>query len=176
MQKELKNLKASLNDYSSIQLTALVVLRILIGWHFLYEGFAKVLNPDWTAAGFLLDSKGIFSGIFISMAENPMILEFVNWSNKLGLIAIGLGLMVGCFTRVASASGILLLLLYYFATPPFIGYTYSIPMEGSYLIVNKNLIEAFALFVLIVFPTGHIIGLDRIFSIEKYLKFMAQEK
>jgi len=41
---------------------------------------------------------------------------------------------------------------------------YSKPGEGSYIIVNKNLIEACALFVLYYFPTSHLIGLDRILS------------
>jgi hypothetical protein len=35
-------------------------------------------------------------------------------------------------------------------------------MEGSYLIVNRTLIEAAALGVLWYFPTGRIIGLDRL--------------
>ena len=155
------NQKNSCN-YSTLQFSSLVILRLLIGWHFLYEGFAKFFNPNWSAASFLLDSQGIFSGIFIAMAQNPTILEFVNISNKLGLVAIGLGLMLGAFSRLASVSAILLLLMYYFATPPFIGYSYSVPSEGSYMLVNKNLIEACALFVLIIFPTGQIIGLDRI--------------
>ena len=154
--------RLGLPPYTSLQLSSLVILRLLIGWHFLYEGFAKVFNPNWTAASFLLDSKGIFSKLFVAMAESPDMLAFVNLSNKLGLIAIGLGLILGVLTRLTCLSGIMLLLLYYFATPPFIGYTYSVPSEGSYLIVNKNLIEAFALFVLIVFPTGRIVGVDRI--------------
>lgn len=150
------------SNYSTLQFTSLVILRLLIGWHFLYEGFAKLFNPNWTAAAFLLDSKGIFSGIFIAMAQNQTIMEFINISNKLGLVAIGLGLMLGAFSRLACASGILLLLMYYFATPPFIGYSYSVPSEGSYMLVNKNLIEAWALFVLILFPTSHVIGIDRL--------------
>ncbi len=154
-------------SYTGIQLTSLVVLRILIGWHFLYEGFAKVFNPDWTAASFLLDSKWIFSRLFIAMAESPFLLKFVDFSNKWGLVAIGLGLILGCLTRFANAAGILLLFLYYFATPPFLGYTYTAPLEGSYLIVNKNLIEACALFVLIIFPTGHIFGLDTLLNKRK---------
>ncbi|MCE5249450.1 DoxX family protein [bacterium] len=148
--------------YSLLQLSSLVILRLLIGWHFLYEGFAKVFNQNWSAAPFLLESKGLFSPFFVSMAQNPQILAMVNLSNKLGLIAIGLGLMTGTLTRLASLFGILLIMLYYFATPPFIGYTYSVPVEGSYMIVNKNLIEAWALLVLIVFPTGKMIGLDRL--------------
>ena len=157
----------SLHPYSSLQLFSLVLLRLLIGWHFLYEGFAKVFNQNWTAAGFLLDSQWIFSGIFNYMAEDPTLIAIVNFSNIWGLIFIGLGLMTGTLTRISSLAGIFLLGLYYFATPPFIGYTYSVPMEGSYLIVNKNMIEAMALLVLILFPTGHIIGLDRLIFLKK---------
>ncbi|MFC1607166.1 DoxX subfamily [Candidatus Latescibacterota bacterium] len=149
-------------QYSLLQLLSLIALRLLIGWHFLYEGFAKVFNANWTAAGYLLESKGIFSGIFKFMAESSAILEFVDWSNKIGLIGIGIGMMTGTLTRTACACGIVLIMMYYFATPPFIGYTYSVPVEGSYMIVNKNLVEAGALLVLILFPTAHIAGLDRL--------------
>ena len=36
--------------YSDFQVTTLVALRMLIGWHFCYEGIAKLLNPYWTSA------------------------------------------------------------------------------------------------------------------------------
>ena len=148
--------------YTNSQLTTLVILRILIGWHFLYEGIVKVLNPYWTSAGFLIESKWWFSGIFHYMVSNQALLKIIDFMNMWGLIAIGLGLIVGCLTRVASVSGMLLLLLYYIANPSFIGYKYTAPSEGSYLIVNKNLIEFFALGVLTLFPTGTIIGFDRL--------------
>lgn len=146
--------------YSKIQLSALVVLRILLGWYLLYEGLTKLLNPYWTSASYLLESKWIFSGIFTSIATSPIALSIVDSINEWGLIAIGLGLILGCFTRIASMAGVILLLLYYVSNPPFIGLSYSMPAEGSYLIVNKTLIEMVALFVLYVFPTGSIIGLD----------------
>jgi len=60
-----------------------------------------------------------------------------------------------------------LLFIYYAFHPEFIGYTYTTPVEGSYLIINKNLIELFALFVCTMFPTGRIIGLDRLIFIRK---------
>jgi thiosulfate dehydrogenase [quinone] large subunit len=41
-------------SYSNIQLTFLVILRVLIGWYFLYEGLAKVFTPNWTAFGYIL--------------------------------------------------------------------------------------------------------------------------
>ena len=158
---------ARLPKYTTTQLTALVVLRVLIGWHFLYEGMVKVLNPYWTSAGFLLETKGILSGLATAIVASPGALRVVDFLNMWGLIAIGLGLIAGCLTRIASISGIAILFFYYIFNPPFIGYTYTTPVEGSYLIVSKNLIEMCALFVLTIFPTGTIIGLDRLIFLKK---------
>jgi thiosulfate dehydrogenase [quinone] large subunit len=147
---------------SRLQMTAIVVLRVLIGWHFLYEGVAKLMKPGWSAAGYLLQSRGAFSGLFRWMAADPDVLAIVNPLNMWGLTLIGLGLVLGCFTRTAAASGILLILLFYLCNPPFVGYFYSIPTEGSYLIVNKNLVELAALTVVLVTGSGRAAGLDRI--------------
>jgi len=92
-------------DYTTTQLTALVILRVVIGWHFLYEGIVKVLNPYWSSAGFFLEVKGIFKGLATSIVANPGALSFVDFVNKWGLILIGLGLIAGCLTRIASISG-----------------------------------------------------------------------
>jgi thiosulfate dehydrogenase [quinone] large subunit len=149
--------------YSGWQLFALVLLRVMIGWHFLYEGLSKLFDPQWSAANFLLESKWIFAGLYKAIAANPSILSVVDALNTWGLFLIGLGLMLGCLSRIATVAGMALILLYYFSNPPFIGLYYAIPSEGNYLIVNKNLIEMTALFVLLLFPTGHIIGVDRFF-------------
>ena len=146
--------------YSQAQLFALVALRVLIGWHFLYEGISKIANPYWSSANYLLESKWIFSSIFTSIVANPAALKIVDLLNEWGQIAIGVGLIAGSFTQVATIAGIVLLLLYYVSTPPLVGLTYSIPTEGSYLLVNKNLIEMAALIVLALFPTGRLVGLD----------------
>jgi thiosulfate dehydrogenase [quinone] large subunit len=76
------------------------------------------------------------------------------------LIAIGSGLILGLFTRAAAISGAILLLIYYLNNPPLIGLEYSVPTEGSYLVVSKTLIEAVALVVITVFPSGMFAGLD----------------
>ncbi len=162
-----KKTKRGVPNYTTTQLTVLVVLRVMIGWHFLYEGMVKVLNPYWSSDGYLLESKGIFSGLATSIVANPTSLKIVDFLNEWGLIVIGLGLMAGFLTRTASIAGIFLLLFYYLFHPPFIGYTYQTPVEGSYLIINKNLIEMCALFLLTVFPTGKIIGLDRLIFTKK---------
>jgi thiosulfate dehydrogenase (quinone) large subunit len=145
-----------------LQMAAVVVLRVVIGWHFLYEGIAKLTKPSWSAAGFLLQSRGPFAGLFHWMAADPDRLAAINQMNMWGLTAIGLGLVLGCFTRLASASGILIILLFYLCNPPFPGYFYSIPMEGSYVVVNKNLVELVGLAVILVTGSGRAAGLDRI--------------
>ncbi len=152
---------------SNTQTFWLVALRVIIGWHFLYEGLVKVVNPNWSATGYLMDSEGIFKDIFISMASNPDTMLVVDFLNIWGLIAIGVGLILGTFTRIATWSGITLLAMYYFSHPPFLGYNYAIPMEGSYMVVNKILIELVAMVVLVLFPTGKIIGIDRLICRKK---------
>jgi thiosulfate dehydrogenase [quinone] large subunit len=147
---------------SRLQMATIVALRVLIGWHFLYEGVAKLTTPGWSAAGFLKQARGPLADLFHWMAGNPNVLEIVDPLNAWGLTLIGLGLLLGCFTRLAAASGILILVLYYLCNPPFVGYFYSLPTEGSYLIVNKNLVEMAALAVILVTGSGRAAGLDRI--------------
>jgi len=144
------------------QMATIVVMRVLIGWHFLYEGLSKLGSGSWSAKGFLSQSRGPLSGLFRWMASDPNVLGWVDKVNMWGLAAVGLGLILGCFTRSASAAGILAVLLFYFCNPPFVGYFYSVPTEGSYLVVNKNLVEAAALAVVFVTGSGRVAGLDRI--------------
>jgi thiosulfate dehydrogenase [quinone] large subunit len=148
--------------FSRLQAIALVILRVIIGWHFLYEGIAKMLKPNWSASGYLLQSRGMFAGLFHWMADNQNILDVVNQLNMWGLTCIGLGLMLGCFTRLASLAGILVIALFYVCNPPFVGYFYSIPMEGNYMIINKNFVEAAGLLVVLVTNSGKFFGIDQI--------------
>jgi thiosulfate dehydrogenase [quinone] large subunit len=143
------------------QKLSLVALRLAIGWHFLYEGIAKLANPNWTSAGFLLDSGGFLKQFFIFLASDPGVLKVVDLMNIWGLILIGLGLILGLFTRTAIISGITLLVFYYLSHPPFVGLKYAVPSDGSYLVVNKMVVESLALAVLLAFPTWKDWGLDR---------------
>jgi thiosulfate dehydrogenase (quinone) large subunit len=145
------------------QMITIVVMRVLIGWHFLYEGISKLTTEGWSAQGFLLQARGPFAGLYRWMASSPDVLSSVNQLNMWGLTLVGLGLILGCFTRVASAAGLFMVLLFYFCNPPFVGYFYSIPAEGSYLVVNKNLVEAAALAVVFVTDSGKFAGVDRLF-------------
>lgn len=137
--------------FDNVQLFLILLLRILIGWHFLYEGVIKLFNPSWSAASYLQYSDWIFSGLFHAIAENPTVLAIVDFCNIWGLIFIGIALMFGFFTRAASIVGAGLLLLYYVANPPF-----TLPdsmKEGTYMIIDKNLIEMIALIILSCLPS-----------------------
>jgi len=149
-------------NYSAWQLWSLVILRVAIGWHFMYEGIVKVLNPNWSSLAYLMDSKGPLEGMFHAIAGNAGLLNVMDFLNVWGLILIGAGLIVGLFTRISAISGIVLLAFYYLSHPALIGVSYAIPSEGSYLWVNKNLIELLTLWVIILFPTWKNVGMDRL--------------
>lgn len=150
--------------FTPMQKSVLVVLRLIIGWHLLYEGFSKLLASNWSSSGFLGESKWILSGFSHWIISHAIVLNVVDFLNTWGLIAIGAGLILGLFTRTAAISGAILLFIYYLNNPPLIGLEYSVPTEGSYLVVSKTLIESVALAALAFFPSGSFAGLDLLVS------------
>ncbi|HLF36240.1 MAG TPA: DoxX family protein [Cyclobacteriaceae bacterium] len=161
--------------YSSWQVIALTLLRVVIGWHFLYEGLSKLFTPGWTSAESLQVSKWFLADFFHWIANTPSILIAADVINIWGLIIIGCCLLFGLAGRWASFAGILLLSLYYIANPPFVKPNFGIPSEGNYLIVDKNLVEIFALFVTALFPAGYFWGIDRLFKINPAVKKPTKE-
>ena len=139
--------------YSAAQLSVLILLRLVIGYHFLYEGFDKILSSTWTSAGFLKQANWIFAGFFHTIADSLNLLIFVDNINIWLQLIIGLFLVTGLFTRTAAIIGAVLITLYYVAIPPFV---------QNYIFIDKNLLEIFGLLVLALFRTSDIIGLDRL--------------
>jgi uncharacterized membrane protein YphA (DoxX/SURF4 family) len=122
----------------------ITLFRITIGWHFLYEGLAKLWSVNWTAIGFLANATGPLAGFYRWMASSESLMNIIDPVNIAALILIGMALFLGIAIRYAAISGIVLLMLYYFAYPPF-GESLFTATEGSLFLVNKNLIEALAL-------------------------------
>ncbi len=141
---------------------AITVLRVVVGWHFLYEGIAKLTSPTWSSAGYLKQARGPFAELFKWLASQPNLLDNANLITMWGLTIVGPLLILGLFTRLSSVAGAGFIVLLYLAVPPLVGYFYSLPAEGSYLIVNKNLVELCALVVILVTGSGRFAGLDRI--------------
>ena len=115
--------KGSYNlDYSTYQLSGLVVLRVLIGWHFLYEGIAKLLNPYWSSAAYLLDSKWLLSGLAKTIVSDPVLLSISDYVNMWGLTLVGASLLLGLFSQYTALIGMGFVILYYLFAPPFLGF------------------------------------------------------
>ena len=150
--------------FTKMQATWLVLLRVLIGWHFLYEGVIKAYNPSWTSRGYLL-SASIMKPFFAWLASDSLI-SIIDNLNIIGLIVVGISLVIGIKVKWGCIGGVLLLLLYYLAHPPFSSLPQG-PAEGSYWVVNKNLIEMVALFVVYEFPLTSVFGLENLFTKKK---------
>lgn len=161
------NRKTTAANYSTWQIFGLTLLRVLIGWHFLYEGLVKIYTPGWSAGPYLSGALGPFAPLFNDMAQNDTVLSVIDILNAWGLVLIGLSLFAGFLAKPAKLLGMILLLFYYLAYPPFAGLGTNTYVEGNYWVVNKNLIEMAAIFVLYLFPSSHITGLDRIWLILK---------
>ncbi len=153
---------------TGLQQVTLILLRTLIGWHFAWEGFVKLWWPSWSrggwplgrwsAAGYLQGASGLFGDFFRGLADSSWMPVF-DVLIAVGLLLTGLSLMLGLFTQIGTFSALVFLALVYALNIP----TYGVIVpgaEGNYLYVNKNLVEAAAVLVLLVFRTGRIAGLD----------------
>ncbi|OGE75441.1 MAG: hypothetical protein A3K05_00265 [Candidatus Doudnabacteria bacterium RIFCSPHIGHO2_01_48_18] len=105
----------------------LFLMRVALGWLMFYAGITKVLNPDWTAAGYLRGAK-TFSGIYNFFAS-PEILPAIDFINEWGLALLGVSLILGIGVRITSWCGAALMALYYLPILrfPYVG-------EHSYLV------------------------------------------
>jgi len=146
----------------------ITILRVAIGWHFLYEGLSKILQGNWTASGFLMNTSGFLSGFYHGLASLPALLRITDFLNMYGLLLIGLALFIGLFSRIAALAGTLLLTLYYFAYPPFGNPLMNIS-EGHLFIVDKLFIETAALLFLFFYR-------EKGFSIDTLIEIYRRRK
>ncbi len=148
------------------------ILRVAIGWHFLYEGAIKLFAENWSAESFLNNTYGFLSGFYHWLAASPGRMVMVDFLNIWGLILIGLALFIGLFSRWAAISGALLLLLYYFAYPPF-----GIALlggDGTTYVINQLFIET-AILVFLFFYKERGYGIENLAGIFKKKKIVSGE-
>ena len=169
---------------SFFQQASLIALRTLVGWHFLYEGFYKLMLPGWgadgqplppwTSAGFLRNASGPLAGIFQRLVDAGWT-PLLDGAVKLGLLAIGVSLILGLFTRAGCIAAVAMLFLFYVLSVPRSGSPQP-GNEGTYLIVNKTLIEGVAVLALLAFDTGKIAGLDIMIATRSQRRALKQSK
>lgn len=134
------------------QKLSLVLLRITLGWLMFYAGITKVLDPAWSAAGYI---KGAHTFVgFYQWLLTPGILPIVNFLNAWGLTLLGVSLIVGIFVRLSSVLGAILMLLYYLAALKF-----PYPNEHAYL-VDEHIIYILVLCVFFCMRAGRVWGID----------------
>ena len=137
-----------MNIYQRI---ALVTSRLLLGWLFFYAGITKILNPEWTSEGYLMNAK-TFGELYQWLAL-PANIGWVNFLNEWGLTLIGASLILGLFVRFAAVAGAFLVLLYWFPILSF-------PYAGHGFIVNEHIVYASVLLLLKKFNAGAHFGID----------------
>ena len=136
---------------TSLQKFFLFLSRITVGWMFFYAGITKVLDPQWSAEGYIKGAK-TFTWFF-QMLLDPSVLPIINFMNKWGLTLLGISLVLGLFVRFISLLGVLLMALYYIA----LGFPY--PNPHSY-IVDEHIIYISILLFFAAIKAGRVFGLD----------------
>ena len=131
---------------------AVFLSRVTLGVLFFYAGITKVLNPNWSAAGYLNSAK-TFPGLYQWFASAGNI-GWINFVNEWGLTLVGLALITGLLVRWASLGGILLMILYYL---PVLSFPYIKPHS---FLVDEHIVYALALLVLGGLRAGQIWGLE----------------
>ena len=129
------------------------LLRIALGWTFLYAASHQVFVSGFSIVGFLNSTK-TFHGFF-QIFTGPVVAPIVTFLVAYGHLLIGLSLLSGLLVRVSSVFGIFIMLIYWMAHMdfPFIS-------DTNNFLVDYHLINALVLGLLIATRAGHVWGLD----------------
>ncbi len=128
------------------------VLRILMGWTFLYAGTWQIWT-NFDTAGFL--NHVVTLHAFFSIFAQPAVLPLTDFLVKWGHLLIGLSLISGLFVRISGPFGVLLMITYYFAHMKF-----PYIEENVNFLVDYHLVYATVIVWLIAHRAGHVWGLD----------------
>lgn len=135
----------------------ILALRLMMGIAFLQSGIDKLIGEGFNAAGYLANtptSRGSpFADLFVSMSQTPWFMDFVNIAVPWGQLFIGLGLLLGCLTRLAAFWGAFMMVLFYF---------------GNWNIANGYINGDFA--YMLVFLSVAAFGAGRIFGLDRYIE------
>lgn len=133
----------------------LLLLRLAMGWLMFYAGITKVLDPEWTAAGYGASAK-TFTG-FYQWIISPANIGWIDSVNQWGLTLLGISLILGIGVRFSSTLGVLLMVFYYFPVLEF-------PYVGHGYIVDDHIIYALVLTLLATVRAGRYFGLEEWFE------------
>ena len=127
-----------------------LLLRLLMGWIFLWAGFDKAIS-GFSAEGFLLHAtSGPLHGWFLDLGGNATALSVIEPLVTYGQILMGLAIFFGVATRSALFFGGVMMFLFYLAQFP--------PQYD--LFVDYYLVYVVVYLVLGALGAGRILGVD----------------
>jgi thiosulfate dehydrogenase (quinone) large subunit len=136
---------------TKIQKVLLFLLRISLGGFMLYAGITKVMDPSWSAAGYL-SSANHFKSFYAWLSQSGMI-SITNFANEWALTLLGVSLILGVFVRLSGVAGAVLMALYYLVLP------FPHPDAHS-LIVDQHIIFIWLLLYFSAVRAGRFWGID----------------
>lgn len=145
-------------DYSETWIGySILALRLVMGWVILQAGIEKLLDPEWTAAGYLENAvadANPLQGLFADMAGVAGIDPLVVY----GQLLIGVALILGVLVRWAAFWGFVMMVMFWLSSLQG-GLLAGLPVEHGF-VVNSDVVYMLLLFGLGAFGAGRILGLD----------------
>lgn len=132
---------------------SVISLRLLLGWFMFFDGIGILLNPNFSAAGFLTNAK-TFQG-FYSWFALPMNIGWIDFVNPWAITLIGVALLLGVGVRLASWAGVFLMVLYYFPH-------YAFPVVTHGYVVEEHVIYGAVFVLLALSPFAQEFGLGKV--------------
>lgn len=127
-----------------------LLLRLTMGWIFVWSGFDKLLG-EFGSAGFLANAtKGPLTGWFQGLAQNQAAVDVIDPLVVWGQILIGLALIFGVGTRFALFWASAMMFMFYIAQFP--------PLHNPFM--DEHLVYILLFLLLGALGAGRILGLD----------------
>ena len=131
----------------------LVLMRLMVGWWLLHAGldkfFAWPFDASWFVSG---AAAGTSLGPVVTLFSEGAALAFVNVMIPLGQTLIGLGLIVGALTRLASFFGAVLMTFFYFINGETGGWAHGV--------VTGELLGLLLFSMIATLGAGRVLGVD----------------
>jgi thiosulfate dehydrogenase [quinone] large subunit len=131
----------------------LVIMRVSVGWWMLHAGLDKFLAWPFDAGWFVGGAAaGTSVGPFVTLFSGGVALSFVNVVIPLGQTLIGLGLVLGALTRLASFFGAVLMAFFYFINGETGGWSHGV--------VTGELLGLLIFAMIATLGAGRVLGVD----------------
>jgi thiosulfate dehydrogenase [quinone] large subunit len=126
----------------------IVLLRMVIGWIFLYQGIIAFTSPGWSLVPFIQPAH-TFPEFYNAVLQAP-ILTYATYAVKIFYVVLGVLLMIGVAVRLASFFGVLLMLFFYF---PLLNFPYL--RDGGYIVDYHIVYALILMYFLFAHSHGH---------------------